>query len=101
MWDLAHKSQRLETLYVPSLIELLRKDKSSDLNEKFFGISKMGWRHFRNKESVDLIRTYVKENADRYEAKKPSFADQHDPYYLPAINTYKDLKNDFVKEFSK
>jgi hypothetical protein len=101
MWDLAHKSQRLETLYVPSLIEMLRKDKSSDLNEKFFGISKMGWRHFRNKESVDLIRTYVKENADRYEAKKPSFADQHDPYFMPATWTYKDLKNDFEKAFAK
>jgi len=100
-WGLSHKSQKLETLYFPSIIEMLRKDKDSDLNEMFFGISKMGWRHFRNKESVDLIRAYVKENEDRYEAKKPSFADQHDPYYLPAIYTYKGLKNDFDKAFAK
>jgi len=100
-WELSHKSQKLETLYFPSIIEMLRKDNSSNLNEMFFGLSKMGWRHFRNKESVDLIRNYVKDSAVKYEGEKHSVADMNDPYFTPAIYTYNDLKNDLDKEFSK
>lgn len=90
--ELSHKSKELEAIYFPSIIEMLKKDNSSDLNEMFFGLTKMGWRHLHNKESVELIKNYVKFSSSKYENQ--AFADNNDPYFIAAKQTYTELKND-------
>jgi hypothetical protein len=90
--ELSHKSKELETIYFPSIIDMLKKNNSSDLNEMFFGLTKMGWRHLHNKESVDLIKNYVQFSSYKYENK--ALNDYNDPYFNAAKQTYIELKND-------
>lgn len=70
--EMSHKSKELEAIYFPSLIKMLKKDNSSDLNEIFFGLNQFGWKHFHNKETVRLIRDYVQFASAKYE--HPTFA---------------------------
>ena len=71
---------------------MLKKDNSSDLNEMFFGLTKMGWRHFQNKDSVELIKDYVQFSTSKYEDQ--ALVDNNDPYFIAAKQTYTELKND-------
>ena len=90
--ELSHKSKDLETIYFPSIINMLKKDNNSDLNEMFFGFTKMGWLHLHNKNSVELIKNYVVFSSSKYENN--SFSDDGDPYFNPAKQAYSELKND-------
>lgn len=94
--ELSHKSKELETLYFPSIIEMLKKDQSSVLNEMFFGLTKMGWRHLHNKESVELIKNYIKFSSSKYE--NHVLATNNDPYFIPAKQAYSELKNEIIKD---
>jgi hypothetical protein len=69
------------------------------LNEIFFGRYQNGWKYFHNKESMKLMRDYVNYTTTKYE--HPTFSDQNEPAFFPAQQTYRVIKNNLDKEFSK
>jgi hypothetical protein len=85
---LVHASPELETIYIPRLLATLKKANSTDLDDMFFSITKMGYKHLRHKESLEQIKTYLNEVASKYNA--PTLTD--DAYYTMAQMSYNDLE---------
>jgi len=67
--NLALKSQALELIYVPSMITMLKKYNRSDLDDMFFGITKMGYKQLRDSNSIKQINHKKMQISNIYKLK--------------------------------
>lgn len=63
--DIANKSQQLEKIYMPIIVENLKKANRSDLDGMFFGITKIRIKTFES-ESIKIIKEYLKTRKNKY-----------------------------------
>ena len=89
--QLIFTSKELEAIYMPSMIEMLKKNNRSDLDDMFFGITKMGYKRLSNKS-----REQVKGYMDSVESKyiSPGISGNTDPYLRVAKQSFSDLRNE-------
>ncbi len=86
---LVHSSPELETMYIPRMMALLKKSNSTALDDMFFSITKMGYKHLKHKESAEQIKAYLNEVASKYNT--PTLTD--DAYYTMSQMSYHDLES--------
>jgi len=87
---LAHKSAELESIYIPSAIALLTKQNNTDLDDMFFGLTKMGYKTLRNPQSISQIKSYLKLVSGKY--LSVNIANDKDPYAASAKESYIQLQ---------
>ncbi|STX45159.1 Uncharacterised protein [Legionella gratiana] len=88
--ELAYKSLELEKIYIPAVIEMLRKYQRSDLDGMFFGITKLWHESLKDKHSITAIKSYLDFTEKKYVR---SSANTEDLYFGVAKNSFKELKN--------
>jgi len=93
--NLALKSQALEQIYVPSMIAMLKKYNRSDLDDMFFGITKMGYRQLRDSNSIKQIKTYIDYTSSKYTLLKVS--SNKDPYRDVAKKSLEELRRELLR----
>ncbi|MDF1683924.1 MAG: hypothetical protein P1U36_04620 [Legionellaceae bacterium] len=90
--NLALKSQALEQIYVPSMIAMLKKYNRSDLDDMFFGITKMGYKQLRDSNSMKQIKAYIDYTSNKYTLLNA--ANNKDPYLGVAKKSLEELRRD-------
>ncbi|NCT57761.1 MAG: hypothetical protein GW760_08660 [Legionella sp.] len=93
--NLALKSQALELIYVPSMITMLKKYNRSDLDDMFFGITKMGYKQLRDSNSIKQIKAYIDYTSSKYTLLNT--ANNKDPYLGVAKKSLEELRRDLYK----
>jgi len=87
---LIHTSKPLEKLYIPEVIRFLKDKNNSSLDEMFFGTTRLGYKSFKDVQTVPQIQEYMSFLAGKY-AVRTSLLMNRDPYYLMAKSAYDDL----------
>ncbi len=91
--ELAYKSLELEKIYIPAVIEMLRKYQRSDLDGMFFGITKLWHERLKDKHSIRTIKSYLDFTEKKYWR---SSANAEDLYFGVAKNSFKELKDSLI-----
>ncbi|MBA2648700.1 MAG: hypothetical protein H0U75_03715 [Legionella sp.] len=63
--DMANKSQELQKIYMPIIVENLKKANRSDLDDMFFGITSIRIKTFTTK-SIKVIKEYTRIRKNKY-----------------------------------
>ena len=90
--QLAHKSIELERVYIPSITKMLTHANSSDLDEMFFGITKLSYKHLRDPMSLLKIKDYMDSVSSKYSA--PAFSNSNDVFFGVAAESFRALRDD-------
>ncbi|RAP34629.1 hypothetical protein B1207_15205 [Legionella quinlivanii] len=86
--ELAYKSKKLEDIYIPSIISMLKEYNRSDLDGMFFGITKQWYKNLKRESSIDQIKDYLTSAKKRFSQSK---GNQDDLYFNVAKIAYKEL----------
>ena len=90
--QLAHKSIELERIYIPSITKMLTHANSSDLDEMFFGITKLSYKHLRDPVSLHNIKAYMDSVSTKYSA--PAISSSKDVYFGVAAESFRSLRDE-------
>lgn len=89
--ELVHKSKKLEEIYFPLIISMLKNANSSDLDDMFFGLMQIGYKHLHNKESTNQIKDYMQVISTKYLSSPLS--NNNDPYLEIAKSSFINLRS--------
>ena len=78
---------------MPSMIEILKKSNRTDLDDMFFGMTKMGYKHLSNK-SQEQVKAYMNSVRNKYMSPGLSVSGNSDPYLGVAMKSFSDLRNE-------
>ncbi|MDP3705239.1 MAG: hypothetical protein Q8R24_04940 [Legionellaceae bacterium] len=90
--QLTHKSVELERIYIPSITKMLTHANSSDLDEMFFGITKLSYKHLRDPMSLFKIKAYMDTVSTKYSA--PALSSSNDVYFGVAAESFRSLRDE-------
>ena len=88
-FQLAYKSQELEKIYIPSIIKMLKTTHSSDLDEMFFGITKLSYKNLKDPLSLIIIKDYMTSVRNKYST--PTINSSNDIYFIAAAHSFREL----------
>jgi len=91
--QLIFTSKELEAIYMPSMIETLKKNNRTDLDDMFFGITKMGYKRLSSK-SQEQVKAYMNSVRNKYMSPSLSVSGSSDPYLGMARKSFSDLHNE-------
>ena len=100
--NLAYTSQALETLYIPSIISMLKQYNRSDLDDMFFGLTTMSYQHLKLQASIQEIKIYMGQVTQKYtqphlSSHKHAFLSAspnlNDPYFNIAKASFNELSS--------
>ena len=90
--QLAHKSIELERVYIPSITKMLTEANSSDLDEMFFGITKLSYKRLKDPMSLHEIKAYMDSVSTKY--MTPALSNSNDAYFGMAAEGFRALREE-------
>jgi hypothetical protein len=90
--DMVNKSQQLEQIYMPIIVEKLNKANRSDLDDMFFGITNIRIKTFKP-ESIKIIKEYTKTQNNKYSS---ALMTSNDPYAAMARISLEELNKSLI-----